>query len=662
MGLSTQLHIAAGVGALFLGAGVLLREPRRGRNRLFSALCVSVAVWNLGVAAASLDLGDDVPWRLIFRLGSCAAAPLGLHFVMVITASPVRGRRTLLAVAYGAAAILWLTNFVTDNNPRWNLAALFVLGAILLTAIAILTRYVSRLMPGPHRRAIRFLLVGSALAVLGGLSDFIPRGDTQIFRVGPVFMLAFLLIVSSVVVRRRFLDVDVFLARAVALMAGAVGAALVLLGVIRLFGVRFLPLFIASLVLFATMRPLVRFLFMTTRGLFGGEEQLAKALVATSQELSLAQKPDDVWEAIEDGRRALPGDVHLVVYLARDDGAFAATYAAGFEPMPSDVPPGSGLELLLAEERAPIARRFLEVESREAGGSRRAAAREALGQTHTLDGEMIVPLLSGSRLLGWIAVGGGNPERYLRSQVAAAFMAVGHQAVASLERIAAQEEARRRETLAAVGEMAAGLAHEVRNPVAAIRGAAQAIAPEATPEQAREMLDVIEEETARLGRVVGEFLDYARPSSPRRDEVNAGELAKRVARGAELAGIGLRVEVDVAADAPVMTGDPDQIHRAFENLVRNAAEATGGEGSLQIRVTRGARGGVEIHFEDDGPGIPDEVVTRVFEPFQTTKTSGTGLGLALVQRIVESHRGTICVESRPGEGAAFTLEFPAPDG
>jgi signal transduction histidine kinase len=273
------------------------------------------------------------------------------------------------------------------------------------------------------------------------------------------------------------------------------------------------------------------------------------------------------------------------------------------------------------------------------------------------DAELVVPLFAEDRLLGWLCLGGGEPDDYLRAEVAAALQAVGQQAVASLARIEATEEARRREALAAVGEMAAGLAHEVRNPVAAIRGAAQAIVPGAPAEDNAEMLEVIQEETARLGRVVGEFLDYARPASPRRDPVDLVETARRVVRDAGLAGLDLEIDLEAEDDAAETRGDPEQIRRAFENLVRNAAEATGSAGSLTIRIaTRGER--VLARFEDNGPGIADERIPALFQPFRTTRPDGTGLGLALVHRIVETHGGEIRVDGRPGTGAVFTLLFP----
>jgi signal transduction histidine kinase len=171
------------------------------------------------------------------------------------------------------------------------------------------------------------------------------------------------------------------------------------------------------------------------------------------------------------------------------------------------------------------------------------------------------------------------------------------------------------------------------------------------------MLEVIDEESDRLGRVVGEFLEYARPASPRREPVDLTAIARIVARDAELAGFGLEIEIP-EPDRPVtVAGDPDQIRRSFENLVRNAGEA-GGEGT-GLTITTGLHGDGRryVRFEDNGPGIPDELLPKLFQPFFTSRTAGTGLGLALIHRIMENHNGSVEVDGRLGKGAVFTLLF-----
>jgi signal transduction histidine kinase len=658
--LSNQLHAISGLCAVVLGIGVLARAPTRRRNRLFAALCAALALWNLGMVARASGVAPEFPWHLVYLLGGCATAPVALHFAVAVSALPARSARWLLTVGDVAAAVLWVSAWLFHGTRSWSLAALVVLGSLLGTSLAILGRQVSSLPPGRERGTLGRVLVAGVLAVAGGLSDFVPRTVESWPRVGPVFVMLFLLIVSAVVVRHRFLDVDVYLARAAALIIAASGVALVLLFVTRTFGARFVPLLLASLAVLAAAGPLARAWFERTRGLLGGDDEaVADVLVATSRRLEAAREAGQVWEAIDEGGQALPRGVRLAILLrGPGDGPFRITYPKPPSATTPEMAANDAVPTLLERERSPLTRRLLEIGSREDSEHRRRLARHGLEAMRSLDSEILVPLFGADRLIGCLSLGGGDPESYVRADVAAALVAVGQQAVASLDRMRIMEEAKRHEALAAVGEMAAGLAHEVRNPVAAIRGAAQAITPDASPDQAREMLGVIREETARLERVVGEFLDYARPASPRREPVDLADAARRVARDAGLAGLDVRIDLDVEPETPPAAGDPDQIRRVFENLVRNAAQATGPGGTLRIRIASSG-GRVTARFEDDGPGIPDDRLASLFQPFQTTRVGGTGLGLALVHRIVEAHAGEIEVDGRPGIGAVFTLTFPA---
>jgi signal transduction histidine kinase len=415
-------------------------------------------------------------------------------------------------------------------------------------------------------------------------------------------------------------------------------------------------LFLASMIVLAVAGPLGRSIMSQARSALTPADPVAEALMQISGRLPAAESREAIQRVIEDGRSMLPEDVRLDIYLRRpNQNRFHLAFRWGGNERldASPVPVDAALPRLLREEGSPLTRRYVAREAQEARGDLRRLAWEAHEQLSALDLRLVVPLSGDDPVAGWIGVGGGLSDRYLTSEVAMAFLAVGNQATACLDRIEALEVARRKENLAAVGELAAGLAHEVRNPVAAIRGASQAMGPEATGEQRREMLDVIEEETERLGRVVGEFLDYARPGEPRRDRVDLAELARRVRKGAELSGRQLEFELTVDPDAPPALGDVDRLHRAFENLVRNAWEAAGEGGTLRVEVYSENAGRVAVRFEDNGPGIPAREVERLFQPFHSTKRGGTGLGLALVHRIVEAHGGELRVEGRPGVGAVL---------
>ncbi len=664
MAMSSELHLAAGLAALGLGVAALLRDAGRRRNRLFFALSVALALWTLGVAAWTGGLFRDPQLRRLYLLGSCAAAPLGLHFALALT-WPRRALPKLpLAAAYVACGALWLAVRLAPGgevDPRWKVAAIFVLGVVLAGALGLLLWRSLASPPGRERRARALVLAGGAIAVVGGLSDFVPRDYERVPPLGPFALLVFVIVVGAVVVRHRFLDADRFLARIVALAAGAAAAALGLLVLIREGGDRFVPLFVACLAILALAGPVGRAVVAGSGTLLGAGDPTVRAFLEVSRRLPAAVTTREVWAALDPGRRALPPEVRVALYLEGEpDGAFRVRYGAGRDAAEVDVPRGATLARLLDAEREPLSRRFLEDEIRESTPARRRAAREAAETLRQRGDEIAVPLVRGGRLVGWIAVGGID-EQAVTADLAAALLAVGNQAIASLERAEAVEAAERRRALAAVGEMAAGLAHEIRNPLAAIRGAAQALGPAATAEQTAEMLAVLEEETARLGRVVGEFLEYARADAGRRVPVDLAELARQVKRASEVAGIDLAVEITATPPHPRVAGDPDRLRRVFENLARNAAEASPG-GTLRISIALDAPGRVATRFEDDGGGIPEAEVARLFTPFHTTKPEGTGLGLALAHRIVTDHGGTIRVDGRPGRGAAFTVVLPAQEG
>jgi len=640
-----------------MGGGVLARHGARTRNRSFAALCGALAVWNLGFYLGVRT--GWAGWRPLMLAGSCAIAPLGLDFAARLAGWPSRRRRGWVTVASLAAVGLWAISHSErfGHGTPWSRSALVVLGGTLAAGIAILVRSALARSPGSERRALLAIVWGALIAVAGGLSDFIPRESVAgMTRLGPLALLVFLLVVSVVLARHRFLDADRYVLRVVTLLAGAATTAALFHFTVHRLDVeaRFLTLFAVALLVLAAAGPVGRVVLAGASSLFAPPDPLARALMQVSRKLPGATRAGDVWGIVDEGRRAFSPGVRLAVFLHdRGSSSFHLAHRAGPEPGHGDesVDAGSAMVELLDRDRLPLTPRGLSIEADDVAGEKGRLADTARSQMERLGAQLVVPLLDEDRLRGWIALGGGIPERSLNPEVAAALMAVGNQAAESLDRIAAVDLACRHESLAAVGELAAGLAHEVRNPLAAIRGATQALGPQATPA-------VIDEETERLGRVVGEFLDYARPDSPRREPLDLPALTREAVRGLRLAGAALTIDIEVEDGVRKALGDPDQIRRVLDNLLRNAWEAAGDDGSLRIRLANEGERSVAVRLEDNGPGIPHEQVTRIFQPFHTTKPGGTGLGLALVHRIVEAHGGEIRVDGRPGLGAAFVVTLP----
>jgi two-component system, NtrC family, sensor histidine kinase HydH len=232
----------------------------------------------------------------------------------------------------------------------------------------------------------------------------------------------------------------------------------------------------------------------------------------------------------------------------------------------------------------------------------------------------------------------------------------------------AQAEARRSERLAALGQLSAGLAHEIRNPLGVIKGSAEMLTQklQASDELARELAGYISTEVNRLSALVTEFLDFARPlhAQPRPADLIA--LLDRVIQivAARFTDSGIRVERHYPSGLPLVPLDESLCEQAFLNLVQNAYEAMkerDNGGTLRVdveRVMKEGRDGVELRLADTGPGVPDELREEIFNPFVTTKKTGVGLGLSIVSKIIDGHQGSIQVENAAGGGAVFTIFFP----
>jgi two-component system sensor histidine kinase HydH len=226
--------------------------------------------------------------------------------------------------------------------------------------------------------------------------------------------------------------------------------------------------------------------------------------------------------------------------------------------------------------------------------------------------------------------------------------------------IAIEEQLRRAEKLSTLGEMAAVLAHEIRNPLGSIRGTAEILRDDYRPgDPKHEFIEIQIKETERLNRVVEEFLRMARPQPSEMGRCSLREeldtIVTLTANDARIREIKLLLEPPV--NDLVVKADGEKLRQAFLNIVINALQATPPGGTVTI-ATRITDSQYEIRFRDSGPGIDATTLARIFEPFFTTKPDGTGLGLAITKKIIEGHGGTLEVESLVGQGTTVAVRLP----
>jgi len=223
-----------------------------------------------------------------------------------------------------------------------------------------------------------------------------------------------------------------------------------------------------------------------------------------------------------------------------------------------------------------------------------------------------------------------------------------------------EEQLRVKETLARLGELTAGIAHEFRNGLATIHGYSRLLDPQALPAQYRPYIEGIRQEAETLGQVVTNFLNFARPEQLSLASVDLGRIARRAADELQHE-LPAGTTINMAGDFAEVQGDEVLLRKVFGNLLRNAAEACESVGRTPSIVVEGridrAHRTCRISVEDNGPGIPAGQREKVFHPFFTSRSRGTGLGLAIVQKIVLTHQGRVTVGSARAGGAAVELTF-----
>jgi signal transduction histidine kinase len=228
-----------------------------------------------------------------------------------------------------------------------------------------------------------------------------------------------------------------------------------------------------------------------------------------------------------------------------------------------------------------------------------------------------------------------------------------------------EEEKRRSERLAALGQLSAGLAHEIRNPLGVIKGSAEMLEDKlrAASPLASELAGNISSEVNRLSALVARFLDFARPAHLELHQQEIVPLVERALKAVreQYPEAKVTVEREFAPELPRLLLDEGLCEQVFINLGLNAYEAMQQGGRLQVSVEPAeveGRAGVEVRLQDSGPGIPAELREQIFNPFVTTKRTGAGLGLSIVSKIVDDHQGRMRVVSEPGEGAEFRVWLP----
>lgn len=699
MDFRTQSALLAAIVAVALAVAMLLRSQRAKALTLFAVLCLSLAAWYLGDFLYAVT-GRDFWLRAAMANGAVVPATtlaFFLEFLGVSRRSARRGRTLAFLGAFGGLLVA-ATPLARLASARVIVAA-WVFGS-LAVSLSLLYRRMRQSGSRVEQARLTYLLVGGALALVAAALDLLPRVGVAFPALGPLATTLFLFFLAQSLQVYRLLDLHELLGKTATLCVLAIFLAAIYAGLVMWVGDRpglfLFNTFVASFVILNLHEPLrAKVEEWVIATLFRERFELLRTLAGLKARLTSVIDPIELARTALDTFHESRRVTHASIYLLTDARpGFSLVDSRGPTPVPfldASAARGllaiarSGQKAVLLEN---VERRLHELKRQLAAASPAAAApadddtarlaeeQQRLAEIRSALGAMkagiCIPLLGAERVIGFLNLQDERvPEAYSSDEIAL-LLEIAEQSATVVENSKLYDRMKERDRLAALGEMAAGLAHEIRNPLGAIKGAAQYLDPERLGGEEGEFVQVIIEEVDRLNGVVTQFLDYARPlkSAPHPIDVNdVVERTLRLVQNALPENVAVVAHLDPAL--PRAHSDAEQLKQVVINLLQNAVQAMPGGGRLTISTGLPAEDGggfrlrsrgpeqVEVRVRDTGPGIAEQDREHVFVPFYTTKEKGTGLGLAISQRIVRSHGGNISLQSRTGEGTEFVIRLPA---
>lgn len=689
---------------LAIGTSVLLRSRKDRIYNSFALFTFTVSAWHL---CTFIDAATTSPVMRWLALWAAATIPVvAIRFFRTFLAQPSiggpkRGPRVTLAWTVLAYLILVYSAIVQPIHESVYFLVpfgVYVFGGLYRCVwdMWMVYRATTRRV---ERTRVGYLALGGFVATTLTLTDVLPRFGVAWPAIGNVLGILYLYFLSQTLFRNRLIDINELLGKMAVL-----GTLVVLLWAVYGFllywltspstagdsqkGLYLLNALVASFVILILFEPVRNWLENgINRWLLRQRTELRGKIDAVRRELPGVVDVSDmlsrIVSALEESRRVTDASIYL---LDADGAGFDRVGQIG-AAAPERLDANADRALLDRVRTGYLDREHVAREIDDVGGASEAEARRAplLALKTRLDelaADLVFPLLGsaeteqGPWLLGLICLRDDRTESAFDADDIDSFRQLAISAARVIESSQAYERVKERDRLAALGEMAAGLAHEIRNPLGAIKGAAQLLitgdgagTKTQPPPETREFLDIIVEEANRLNNVVTRFLDYARAERPGRegaDKVDLNQVVRKteqLLRQENLKNVELRVRLD--DQLPLVAGDPESLMQVFLNLGQNALQAMPEGGTLEILSTRRRRSRLgygqfaEVRFRDTGVGIPRDRLKKLFIPFYTTKQRGTGLGLAISHRIINQHGGTIEVRSTIGQGSTFSVFLPA---
>lgn len=681
-----------GILSLILGVLVFLKNKKSKVNRICTILNFNVAIWCWSIFFKELVLDSNIGLLMVRVIFAAAIfiPPTFFHFINTLIE---REDKNKIIVFYFLSLIFLILDFtpllIEGVRPILFFKHYGIPGTIFpfffvyfISTIGyahfILIRFFKHTQ-GQTRNQIKYLLLATIIGFFGGGTTFFPNFSLEIFPFGLYLVSAYVLIVSYSIIKHRLMDINIVLKKGttyiILLVLLFVPSFILTLICQRLFFEKidylfsliiFLLLFLVS-ILFHRIKPgtektVEQLLFKDKYDYRETLADFSKAMVSILDLNSLSKR------IIDTITQTMGVEKASIFLFIEEKGGFEILYS-------KNVKIDSGGLLLSKNDPLPhYLQNMGEIIIREelAKGVNISELEEVVNQMATLEAQVSIPLIFKEQLIGIINLGYKfNKEIYSYEDIEL-LTTLANQAAIAIENAKLYEDLkksksyiRRADRLASLGTLTAGLAHEIRNPLVAIKTFTQLLPERLEDEEFRDrFLRIASGEVDRIAMLINELLDFARPSDPKFEPEDVNNILDGMILliSTEAKKKNIKITKNFDPNLPPINIDREQMKQVFLNILINAIEATPDNGEVTVKSRSFTKPNgeryIQIEFKDTGHGIPKEYLEEIFNPFFTTKTTGSGLGLSISNQIVQEHKGYIHVESQINKGSSFFVNLP----
>lgn len=651
---------------------------------------VALWCWSLFARELSIEKTTALFFIRLSYVGVIVIPAVFFHFVVSIIRQV---NYKLVFAIYALSFIFQVFNitplFIKDAGPilsfrYWGIPGsvypLFVISFVAIIGYShyVLIKYFKK-SEGQIRNQIRYLLLATVIGFLGGSTGFLPNFSIEIFPFGFYLLSIYVILVSYAITKHRLMDINIVLKK---------GTTYILL-LVLIFIPSFLVIILSQKIIFrkidyiysvlmivvlfsvaiffhrikpSTERVVEQFLFKNKYDYRETLGQFSKAMVTILDLQSLSKR------IIETITQTMGVDKASLFLLNDEKGEYELFESKNIKTItpPPIFTKGTPLPQYLQKMGE------ITVKEELTKGTNIPELNHIIDQMSQLEAEVSIPLISRGQLTGIINLSHKfNKDIYSHEDIEL-LSTLANQTAVALENARLYEDLkksksyiRRADRLASLGTLTAGLAHEIRNPLVAIKTLTQLLPERIEDEEFRDhFLNIASGEVDRISSLVNELLDFARPSNPKLELEDINHILEGMLLlvSTESKKKQIQIEKIYTPNLPTIRVDREQIKQVFLNILLNAIEATAENGKISVKTRTFEKPGgdpyVQIEFSDTGCGIPEEYLEDIFNPFFTTKMTGSGLGLSISNQIIEDHRGYIHVESQVKKGTSFFINLP----